>query len=321
MHLTIAYVTSRYEPRYDWFFSSLGSQVKSDDSIQIVVVDYFSQAVDNWCRDNADKRMFDCREWALTHGFTNLDIFPPKPNVWQGPHRLTKDNWWAKSNALNTALCLTKGEYLVCTDDRGVLMPGWMDSVREAMAAQYILAGSYKKVADLEVEHGLVKSHGDVLGVDPRNQGQGLTGCGGEWCFGCSFGLPVEWALTTNGWDEDCNGLSFEDVIMGHMLAKNGFPIRYDPRMVLMEDRKSKDGIGPDWKRSDYGISPYDKSHAILNMVLGGARVRAPNYFGMEGIRPLRQKILAGEPFPMCQIPEHEWFTGVSLKYIHELKR
>jgi len=292
--------------------------------LEIVIIDFFAQACDEWTKEEADLRICRTMQWAVTYGFDRVSINVPKPNVWQGPRRLTKVNWWAVSNARNSALCLAKGDYVVFCDDRGVLMPGWLQSVREAAAAPYIVAGGYKKVADLEVENGLVVKHGEVLGVDVRTQGNPATQpepCGGEWCFGCGSGVPLEWALSINGYDEDADGMGFEDVLFGIMLQSNHYPIKFDPQMVFMEERKSKTTtLGPAFKRSDYGITPYDKSHAILNMTMGG-RNRAPNYFGPDGIVGLRARIQAGEPFPISQIPDREWFTGTPLGELDDLER
>ena len=68
------------------------------------------------------------------------------------------------------------------------------------------------------------------------------------------------------------------------------------------------------FKRSDYGNSPDDQSHAVLNIALRSKY--HPNYFGDEGIAGLRNRSLSGEPFPMVGIPEHEWYTGTALKYL-----
>jgi hypothetical protein len=47
-----------------------------------------------------------------------------------------------------------------------------------------------------------------------------------------------------------------------------------------------------------------DASHAILDWVMKGRRLTAPNY---QNMRELRQHVLAGGEFPILQIPEHDW--------------
>jgi hypothetical protein len=106
--------------------------------------------------------------------------------------------------------------------------------------------------------------------------------------------------------------MGFEDVIAGIMLEKKGWDFSYDRRMMTFEDRDLH-FVGPVMKRSDYGASPNDKSHALLNMAQQGNGWH-PGFFGEEGIRGLRKRVLAGEPFPIMGIPEHEWFTGTPLR-------
>jgi len=61
--------------------------------------------------------------------------------------------------------------------------------------------------------------------------------------------------------------------------------------------------------RGDPHANPRDdKSHALVRLV--EKLKHHPNYFGAEGIRGLRKRVLAGEPFPAATIPEHCWFTG-----------
>lgn len=129
--------------------------------------------------------------------------------------------------------------------------------------------------------------------------------------FGCSVAMPVDAILAINGFDEDCCLLGGEDYIAGLMLEKAGYRFIYDPRMMTLESEEAHhDGSG--MPRFDKGKSPNDKSHAILNMVLGGRHV-APNYFGEGGLRALRQRILNGESFPICQVPQHDWYDGQPL--------
>lgn len=288
MHLTIAFVTGRDEPMVQWFHDSLESQIQPGDDISTVCV--------------SAKFKPDELRMPSSPYFT----VSPKPTVWQGSHRLTKEDWWAMSNARNTAICLAQDGYIVFLDDRCILGPKWMGAVRDAMNGNYAIAGTYTKY------HGL-NSDGTfdhLQATDSRLPfaKPGCNPCGGEWFFGCSCGLPLEWALNVNGWDEDCDSMGYEDVYFGLMLEKNGYPIRFDQRMAVLQDRTPSES-GPIYKRQDPGQSPHDKSHAMLNMVKNG-RLKSPNYHGVGGLREVRRRVLAGEPFPIVQIPQHEWFTG-----------
>jgi hypothetical protein len=116
---------------------------------------------------------------------------------------------------------------------------------------------------------------------------------------------PIQSYLSINGWDENCDGMGYEDVVTGALLENAGWHFIYDPSMLTWESHECHEVDIP-MKRIDKGISPKDKSHAIL----ASTRMRkwSPNYFGAEGISGLRQKVLQGEPFPIGQIPEHDWF-------------
>lgn len=130
--------------------------------------------------------------------------------------------------------------------------------------------------------------------------------------YGCSLVAPVEAFLSINGFPEAlCDGMGFEDVIAGIMLAKKGYSFQYDCRMLTLEDDDLHSQL-PIMKRSDYGVSPNDKSHAVLSIAQTGDGWH-PNYFGEDGIRGLRKRVLSGDPFPICRIPEHEWYTGKPL--------
>jgi Methyltransferase domain/Glycosyl transferase family 2 len=254
--LTIAYITGRKEPKFEWFFDSLANQLSQQDKPKIIIVDFLAE--------QRNKSAYE------THG---LDItwVEPKPTIWQGKHKITKDDWWAMSNARNTAFCLCQTEWIAFLDDRCVLMPGWLEAVKSAMDGNYAVCGSYQKRSHMEVEHGFIKGYQKLLGTDSRMEKapQGMKNCPGSWMFGCTFALPLEWALAVNGFEEGCDGLSMEDVIFGLMLKNNGFRIDYSPQMRMIEDRtegeiSSGHGVDGVLKRSDKGVSPKDKSHAAL---------------------------------------------------------
>lgn len=309
-HLTIAYMTSRREPRIRWFLDSLHSQLESNRDIpqpHIVLVDFHYQVPPRW---------------PFAMGYCGrLSTLSPKPSVWQGDNRLTKQHWFAAANARNTALCLSEDGWLAYVDDLSVLMPGWLQSVREAMAGNYIACGAYRKVKGLVVENGIVKSFTLFhQGEDNRlkHVTQDVTQCGGNWLYGCSLVAPVEALLSVNGWPEDlCDGHGFEDVCMGIVLKNAGYDIRYDRRMMTYESEEDHHKE-PAFIRKDFhfengvavegGNGKTDKSHGALNIAL--ASTHFPNSFGEGGIRALRQKILAGESFPIPTSPQNEWYTS-----------
>lgn len=316
-HLTVAYMTSRWDPKIHWFMQSLSHEMLRAaidyTMLSVVVVDFWHAERDLRRGPHAEMGERPNVLWQVNEHWKHV---APKPNVWQGEHRRTKVDWFAAANARNTALCLAPDGWIAYVDDLSVLMPGWLERVREAMKSNTITFGAYKKVKNLVVEDGVATSYEEFPGgIDSRwgkGSDYGPVQAAGSWLFGCSLAGPVEAFLSVNGWNESCDGLGSEDYITGINLEKKGWRFAYDRRMLTLESEELHH-VGPIMKRSDYGVSPNDKSHAILNATLHG-NGWAPNYFGEGGIRALRERVLAGEPFPVCRIPEHEWFSRTRLE-------
>lgn len=308
--LTIAYLSSRKNPNFAWFSNSLHNQCGGDYSwFDVIFVDHYAP------KPEGESERF---------GYGTLDPekqmlrfrVAPKPNVWNGPHRLTKEDWFNPANARNTALCLAPDGYIAYVDDLSVLGPKWLTTVRQAMGWNGITLGSYRKVKNLIVENGLVVSYDDYAqGHDSRwgiGRDDASVPCSGNLLFGCSMVAPVEALLTVGGWPEAlCGGLGFEDTIMGIALQNAGFKFQYSRSMLTYESEEHHH-LDPSFKRSDYGVSPNDKSHAVLGIVENGCRYFENCYEG--GIRKMREEVLSGKPFPIVQNPRHEWFTGTPLE-------
>jgi hypothetical protein len=334
--LTIAYITARQEPRIEWFMDSLARQ-SHDALANVLIIDSHPE-----------------------RPLKNVRVVQPKPCVWQGPHKLTAVDFFSASNARNTAICLCKTEWIAMVDDLSVLMPGWLDHALEATEHENtITCGAFRKVKGLEVEDGLVKkfTHYEE-GLDWRLKLHRKTvsyRCPPEWFFGCSFVAPLEALLQVNGYPELlCDGMGYEDTIMGLMLGKNVFPtrvgmvracssgsilkwpphprgdsppgiqFRFDPEMVTWESEDDHHNQ-PSMLRIDPGISPNDKSHAVRKMsALNQGSFHQTFGRGSSAeaqhIRSLRASILRGEPFPVPTGPTHEWFTGMPLSEFHNYK-
>lgn len=298
--LTLVVITSRPEPRIDWLLSSLyANRATHIDLIaEIIVVDALAP------RD---------------HG-PMVTTVAPKPTVWSGPHRLTQADWWSASNARNTGLCLTRTSHVCFLDDRLVLEHRWIDAVKDAIDGEYVAVGPYQKRTGMTVEHGIIRHGGIVTGEDhrlayvkehwsdPRHKLTNPYRCGGEWLFACCIVMPTEWALEVGGYDETCDGLSSEDTMFGLMLANNGFPIRYDTRLSVIEDR-SPEHVGTVMLRKDKGVSPLDKSHKLLENLRN--LKHASHQWNM---RRLRCDALSGRPWPVPTEPSVDWYDGQPLK-------
>lgn len=306
MKLTLVFITARRESMFDeWFIPSLLNQLNPGDfgtnAVSVIKVDFYATEVS----ERLLKKSFKGEEFALLSILTT----PPKPSVWAGPTRLTKSSWWAISNARNSGICLCRSEWIAFVDDRCVLMPGYLKRVREAMKDNYAVAGSYSKHFGMRCENGIITHAGETTGVDPRNpkghKRETVKTYGNDW-FGCNSALPLEWCLEQNGWEETCDSLGLEDVVFGNMLVQNGHITKFDPEMKIAEDRPRDAGEGmPKRMDKDRHLEPNDKSHALLRHIGGSKRAIHP-----FDIRDVRNKVLAGEKFPIPTQPDRDWFDG-----------
>ena len=293
--IEIAYITSRKNSRFEeWFLPSLARQI-GEDRPRIIKIDRHAKEPRN-----------------------GLDVLihPPKPSVWSGPHRLTSQDWFSAASYRSTALCLCATTHIAYVDDLTVLGPDWWQAAQEASKLDdTITCGLYQKVRNLVVANGAPVSYEQpASGIDNRMQiAREESGpCKGEWLYGCSLVAPVEALLSVDGWPEMiCDGMGFEDCLMGIVLENAGCKFRFDKRLFTLESEEAH-FEEPAMKRSDYGVSPLDKSHAALNIARQSKTF--DNGFGPGGIRALRECILSGEPFPVKGTPEHEWFTSTPLR-------
>lgn len=282
MKLTIAFITARSEPRLDWLLQGLAGQIVSGDQIEVLVI------------DGRARRSEDLSGAPLPRG-VRLRVESPKPSPWQGAHRLTSRDWWAKSSAMNTAFVLCDTEYIAFLDDCCRLGPRWLEVVRRGeQERKSVLAGTYEKVEPGRV----VQDH--RRGRSP----EGKRDCGGGWLYGCTFALPLEWALDVNGAEEGCDGMGAEDYIFGHMLENKGYRIDFVPRMAVIQERRADGSSSP--RKTDKGISPNDKSHAALKRF--GRRSRTEFSPDLRGLREARRK--PGFSWPLPDQDMRDWFDG-----------
>lgn len=320
MNLSIAICTARLDPHLDWFCDSVRPRLRYGERPQLIVVDFWSQVLPwhNWDEEKVELR----RQRLLREIGSGFDIIitPPKPTVWQGPHRLTQSDFWGKSNALNTAICLARHEWFVTVDDRALPIPTWLKSIRLAMKGNYAVCGAYEKRLNMAVLNGTMRDNGEmdeadrdsITGRDHREikSPTKLTNTTGAWWFGCTNALPLDWALQVNGYEEGLEGLKMEDTQFGSMLEANGYPIKYDPRMKVILDR-TRTALENDLRSDCKERHPHDeqdKGHAAKRRFWGQKRAQH-----QWDLRQLRDRIQRGEGWPVPTEPTTDWFDGQKL--------
>lgn len=293
---------------FEWFADSLRRELNGDYSnVNLIVVDYHANEPGR--RDSFAAKA----HYPVTH-------VAPMPSPWQGPKRYTYQDYFDATTARNTAICYAPDGWIVFVDDLSVLLPGWIRGVLDAIKGEYVACGAYKKVKKLHVENGEVISFEPFPGgVDGRWNGGSDAGpvpLGGGSAFGCSFALPVNAFLATNGQDQRCSGLGFEDVIFGIALENHGWKFKYDRRMATYEseERHFLDAPFPKFNRKNVQ-GHQDCAWALLKHVQGGQKWFV-NYYGPEGLRGLRARILSGGTFDEHPQPMHLWADGTPLSEI-----
>lgn len=290
--LTISFLTARREPLIHWFLDSLDRETGKDYSnTKVLIVDTYGE------------------EWSQG-GY--IQSVKPKPTIWAGDHRITKQDWWSKCNSANTAIALCQTEWLALVDDRSVLSHGWLHCIQDAMIGDYAVCGSYEKRAGMKVENGEIVDEGEFLGADVRRK-FGTAVRTTDW-YGGSCALPLEWCLRVNGYPEDvCDGLGFEDIAFGILLRNNHLDMRYDSRMRIIEDRTPGESYEGALKRAskpspDPNNKWLAKDYRILE-IMGGATASGNSF----DIGKLREQVLRGEPFPPPTASHFDWFDNESI--------
>lgn len=294
MSLSIVYQTCREEPKIEWFLDSLKRELGDFKNVKLIIVDF--------CKEQRPLPISNL-PWETVHT-------SPMPNHYNGPHRLTKEDWFAAATSRNTGLCYASDGHVVFVDDLSVLMPGWFTAVQDMMKSNYIACGAYHKVKNLVVENGEVKSY-TPSGLDHRygyGSDSGPVPCEGGWLYGCSCGGPIEAFLSVGGFPAHlADGISSEDYCFGIVASTAGWHLKYDRRMMTFESEELHH-VGKVMIRRDKGKSPADKSHKLLEIVRSG--ITEFNNYYEGGIRQLRLDTLAGKPFPPCRMPIFDWFDG-----------
>lgn len=249
MKFTVSYFTNRLEPHFGWFVDAFMRQAENDlAETQLVLVDYWlSPGHPHKKPDGRVARMAE-----IVDGRCAFMHIPPKPTPWQGAHRQTSRDWFAASNARNTALIVADGRTFVGVDDLSVPLPGWWDQVRHSAVHGYLAMGAYKKVRELNVEQGRVISYrDDGNGHDSRwgtGHDGGISPSTGAMLYGCNLALPLEAALRVDGFDEWSNRIGAEDYDFGMRVERAGIRAFYNRNQLTLESSEGHE-IEPSLKR------------------------------------------------------------------------
>ena len=235
--LTIAYFTCRNDPKIEWFFRTLNRELNCKwDNIFIIIIDYHYQY-------NPEERYAQFKKHYEMYT-TNVKHVSPKPCPIQGKYKVTKENYFAASNARNTAFINCETPYIVCIDDLSIIKEGWLEVVRWGQNNNYVIYGSYAKVKNIECsENGSYSFDKSSIckGLDSRYNNLTITNdfatqVVGSWLFGCSFAMPLEIAYDVDGFDEACDGQSAEDYDFGIRVGRVSKDIYYSKNMFTYED-------------------------------------------------------------------------------------
>lgn len=248
-----------------------------------------------------------------------IEHHPPKPTVWQGAHRLTQRDYFCAANTRNTALALARHDHVVFVDDLSVLLPGWLKAHVHAAANKYVLCGTTCKRKHLEVNSlgEIVRDEEFRPGTDSRLQllpTDELVKCTGGWLYGGTFSVPLEHALLVNGQDEIHDSIGGEDYDFGERLERAGAPIFISRACGTFEDEDGHNTEAPvirldkPWSGGD---GPYSSNYLFNQLRREKDRIwTLGNTFNL---RELRDRVLAGEPFPIPTAPATHWVDGQPL--------
>lgn len=328
--LTVAYLTFRENPKFEWFNASLSRELRDtpdvpQDAVQIIVI------------DGRHPRKLEA-DFPFEH-------FLPKPTVWQGPHRLTQRDYFCAANTRNTVFALARAPHVAFVDDLSVLLPGWLKAHLHAATNGYMLCGTTckRKNIELNAAGSIVRYDDFPPGTDSRMrflETDELVACTGSWLYGGTFSLPLEHALRVNGQDEICDTIGGEDYDFGERLERSGSRIfisracgtledeeghhnqtavirldkpwppaaTHKPR-TLLPGRGSAGSDGSGWDTADgVGAGPYSSNYLLDRLRQEPSRIwTLGNTFNL---RELRERVLTGNPFPIPIEPITHWVDG-----------
>lgn len=336
--ISFVHSTGRRDPKWGWYIDAICNQASPEElrEWQFIFVDRllwdYPQSMveqgrslhhlgDVFFHDTARRREL---EDIVNKRFRFVHI-PPLPNVYQGPFRKTAKEWFFAGISRDTGLVASKHPYVMFCDDLAVPSPSWLSQVRHAAEHKYLLAGMYSKRKSVVVSHGILASSEDFPpGVDSRwahgNDG-GIVPWHGSGVFGCSFGVPLESALLTDGCGLEVAAQGADDYCWGIRLERTGLKVFLNKNCYTVEDEDAHH-IEPSLPRESKPVSPdrlppgYEGSnmsdHVHLNR-LWREKDRILPLFPL-GLRAIRDRYMETGMVPIPSEPTTDWRDGTPLK-------
>lgn len=260
--ISIILCTARRQPRFQEMADSIALNIEFlrkaniQEEVEWVVVDKVL-----WDNDRKEELK------SIVNGRFKFVHVPPKPTVWQGPHRLTKKDYWAKSNALNTGIIYANGESLCFTDDCQLLSENWLFThfsahklgLASCSAYKYVYAGT-SKVVDGRLVEGKIQQPGDHRLTSMEVPGP----VPGGWCYGGNWGAPLQALLKINGVDELLDGAGgLEDCLTGVRISRV-IPLWFFPDAPVYQITETHETVTDFLTKESGGARFCQCSHAYL---------------------------------------------------------
>ena len=160
------------------------------------------------------------------------------------------------------------------------------------------------------VKDGTIISSGAEI-IDsrwPYGSDTGIKPCTGHFFFGCSFGVPMEAVIVTNGFDEYHDGLGAEDCDFGQRLQRAGFKLFYNRNALTCESEELHRQPGNFLRKNRMAYTGEEVDWYMVNRLKEHAG-RITTLGQWTNIRKLRELVQAGGTIPASLIPKQDWAT------------
>ena len=225
MKVSIVLPTNRPQG-HEYALRALSKQTFPQDDWELIIVD-----------DYYEDRRTQVLDEAMTMGIHHVKVLKSKPNYWRS-NRLI-------SNARNTGLIHARGQLIVFLDDFSWVRPRWLEEHWRVYRRGYCMVGAGKAV---EYREGVYDGFDgfpaptveeDVGGAFIRNLAQfkvsdtrgptPIVDCSPGWFYTFNASAPLEKIIRINGFDEEFDLTSEEDIDLGLRLSRAGCKFWYRP--------------------------------------------------------------------------------------------